>query len=138
MIVWIALRQDEQASKLPPRAEHIFYNVDPVSPSDDATNRLWNNRPVTDQYDVVVVGAGNAAFCAAHAARERVERVLMLEKAPREWVGGNTYFTAGAFRIDLPRPGRPAPAARPRRRRGGPDRPAALHRRTTSGPTCGA
>src|SRR5438034_11223426 len=50
------------------------------------------------QYDVVVVGAGNAAFCAAHAARERVERVLMLEKAPREWIGGNTYFTAGAFR----------------------------------------
>jgi tricarballylate dehydrogenase len=50
------------------------------------------------EYDVVVVGAGNAAFCAAHAARERAERVLMLEKAPREWIGGNTYFTAGAFR----------------------------------------
>jgi tricarballylate dehydrogenase len=49
-------------------------------------------------YDVVVVGAGNAAFCAAHAARERVERVVVLEKAPREWAGGNTYFTAGAFR----------------------------------------
>jgi tricarballylate dehydrogenase len=51
-----------------------------------------------ERYDVVVVGAGNAAFCAAHAARERVERVLVLEKAPREWIGGNTYFTAGAFR----------------------------------------
>src|SRR4051794_4295881 len=50
------------------------------------------------QYDVVVVGAGNAAFCAAHAAREAVGRVLMLEKAPRAWIGGNTYFTAGAFR----------------------------------------
>lgn len=49
-------------------------------------------------YDVVIVGAGNAAFCAAHAARERVERVLMLEKAPREWSGGNSYFTAGAVR----------------------------------------
>jgi len=49
-------------------------------------------------FDVIVVGAGNAAFCAAHAARERVERVLMLEKAPREWLGGNSYFTAGAFR----------------------------------------
>ena len=49
-------------------------------------------------YDVVVVGAGNAAFSAAHAARERGARVVMLEKAPREWLGGNSYFTAGAFR----------------------------------------
>jgi tricarballylate dehydrogenase len=49
-------------------------------------------------YDVVVVGAGNAAFSAALAARESVERVLVLEKAPREWRGGNSYFTAGAFR----------------------------------------
>lgn len=49
-------------------------------------------------YDVVVVGAGNAAFSAAHAAREHAERVLVLEKAPREWLGGNSSFTAGAFR----------------------------------------
>jgi glycine/D-amino acid oxidase-like deaminating enzyme len=53
---------------------------------------------VVDGYDVAVVGAGNAAFSAALAARERVERVLVLEKAPREWVGGSRYFTAGAFR----------------------------------------
>jgi tricarballylate dehydrogenase len=51
-----------------------------------------------DRYDVVIVGGGNAAFSAAHAARERVERVLVLEKAPREWAGGNSYFTAGAYR----------------------------------------
>ena len=57
---------------------------------------------VVDGYDVAVVGAGNAAFSAALAARERVERVLVLEKAPREWVGGNSYFTAG----DFPRPSR--------------------------------
>lgn len=49
-------------------------------------------------YDVVIVGAGNAAFSAAHAAREQTARVLILEKAPREWMGGNSYFTAGAFR----------------------------------------
>jgi tricarballylate dehydrogenase len=57
---------------------------------------------VVDGYDVAVVGAGNAAFSAALADRERVERVLVLEKAlekaPREWVGGNSYFTVGAFR----------------------------------------
>src|SRR3954451_508366 len=49
-------------------------------------------------YDVIIVGAGNAALCAAHAAREQVMRVLVLEKAPREWAGGNSFFTAGATR----------------------------------------
>ncbi|HZO76271.1 MAG TPA: FAD-dependent tricarballylate dehydrogenase TcuA [Ktedonobacteraceae bacterium] len=51
------------------------------------------------EYDVVIVGSGNAALSAALAARERVERVLVLEKAPQEWRGGNSYFTAGAFRL---------------------------------------
>ena len=51
-----------------------------------------------DVYDVVVVGAGNAAFCAAHAAREEVDRVCMLEKAPADELGGNSYFTLGSFR----------------------------------------
>ena len=50
-----------------------------------------------ERHDVVVVGARNAAFSVAHAAVERVGRVL-LEKAPREWAGGNSYFTAGAIR----------------------------------------
>ncbi|MCH6587350.1 MAG: FAD-dependent tricarballylate dehydrogenase TcuA, partial [Proteobacteria bacterium] len=49
--------------------------------------------------DVVVVGAGNAAFCAALAARERGASVLVLERAPKEESGGNTRFTAGAFRV---------------------------------------
>src|SRR5687767_11779630 len=49
--------------------------------------------------DVIVVGAGNAGMCAAHAARERGASVLVLEKAPREWAGGNSAFTAGAMRV---------------------------------------
>jgi tricarballylate dehydrogenase len=49
-------------------------------------------------YDVAIVGAGNLAFCAAPAARERVERVIVSEKAPREWSGGDTYFAVGVFR----------------------------------------
>jgi tricarballylate dehydrogenase len=50
-------------------------------------------------YDVVVVGAGNAALCAALAARETGAAVLVLERAPEKERGGNTAFTAGAMRV---------------------------------------
>ncbi len=49
--------------------------------------------------DVIVVGAGNAAFCAALSAQERGARVLMLEAAPQEESGGNSRFTAGSMRV---------------------------------------
>jgi len=48
--------------------------------------------------DVVVIGAGNAAFCAALAAAESKVSVLVLERAPQAESGGNSRFTAGAFR----------------------------------------
>ncbi|MEK9753840.1 MAG: FAD-dependent tricarballylate dehydrogenase TcuA [Rhodospirillaceae bacterium] len=51
------------------------------------------------KYDVVVVGAGNAALSAAMAARENDARVLVLEKAREDEKGGNSYFTAGGFRF---------------------------------------
>ena len=54
---------------------------------------------MTDRYDVVVVGAGNAAFCAALAAREKVAKVLVLERAPEDESGGNSRFTAGLMRV---------------------------------------
>jgi tricarballylate dehydrogenase len=47
---------------------------------------------------VVVVGAGNAALCAALAAAESGTSVLVLERAPEAESGGNSRFTAGAFR----------------------------------------
>ena len=50
-------------------------------------------------YDVVVVGGGNAAMCSALSAREAGVRVLVLEKAPEAWRGGNGFFTAGGFRF---------------------------------------
>jgi tricarballylate dehydrogenase len=49
--------------------------------------------------DVIVVGAGNAAFCAALAAQERGAKVLMLEAAPENEAGGNSRFTAGSIRV---------------------------------------
>lgn len=50
-------------------------------------------------YDVVVIGSGNAGLCAALSARETGASVLLLEKAPEEWRGGNSYFTGGALRF---------------------------------------
>ena len=41
-------------------------------------------------HDVVVIGGGNAALCAALAAREGGVSVLMLEKAPESERGGNS------------------------------------------------
>ncbi len=52
------------------------------------------------QADVVVVGAGNAAMCAALSARASgAENVLVLESAPRELRGGNSTFTGGMLRL---------------------------------------
>ncbi len=49
--------------------------------------------------DVLVVGAGNAALCAALSAREQGAEVLVLEFAPESERGGNSAFTAGAMRV---------------------------------------
>ena len=48
---------------------------------------------VPAETDVLVVGGGNAALCAAIAARESGARVLVLEHAPHVMRGGNTRHT---------------------------------------------
>jgi tricarballylate dehydrogenase len=51
-------------------------------------------------YDVIVVGAGNAALAAAvSASNAGAKRVLVLEKAPEELRGGNTHYSGGLLRI---------------------------------------
>jgi tricarballylate dehydrogenase len=50
-------------------------------------------------FDVIIVGGGNAALCAALSAKENAQRVLVLERAPEEESGGNSRFTAGLMRI---------------------------------------
>ncbi|WP_175987863.1 FAD-dependent tricarballylate dehydrogenase TcuA [Bacillus sp. Marseille-Q1617] len=50
-------------------------------------------------YNLVVVGAGNAALCAAISAREEGAEVLVLEKGPKHKRGGNSFFTDGAIRV---------------------------------------
>jgi tricarballylate dehydrogenase len=54
---------------------------------------------VMQPFDVVVVGKGNAALCAALSAREQGATVAMLEAAPVDESGGNSRFAGGVMRF---------------------------------------
>lgn len=54
---------------------------------------------IPNEVDVLIIGGGNAGFCSAiSAAESAARRVLLIDSCPEEWAGGNSYFTAGAFR----------------------------------------
>jgi len=56
-------------------------------------------------YDVIVVGAGNAALAAAMSARENgAKKVLVLEAAHRGMRGGNTHWSGGILRFAFDEP----------------------------------
>jgi len=52
-----------------------------------------NSQIKQNQLDVLVIGGGNAALCAALMAREAGASTLVLESAPKEWRGGNSGHT---------------------------------------------
>src|SRR5215204_2868548 len=54
---------------------------------------------VGTNYDVIVIGAGNAGLTGALAAREQGMSVLLLDKCPKTARGGNTRFSGGGFRF---------------------------------------
>src|SRR5215475_8162703 len=54
---------------------------------------------VDGSYDVVVVGGGNAALCAALSAAEQGAKVALIERASEAKRGGNSNFTGGGFRM---------------------------------------
>ncbi len=55
--------------------------------------------PWPNEAEIIVVGAGNAAMCAALAAVETGVVPLVIEAAPRAERGGNSTYTAGAMRF---------------------------------------
>src|SRR5262245_28770403 len=60
---------------------------------------MATNIDLREDLGVIVVGAGNAATCAALSAQENGARVVMLEIAPEDQRAGNSAFTGGAFRV---------------------------------------
>ena len=76
-------------------------NPGKLSPPPSAGLRRFTLPDGNGAYDVVVVGAGNAALSAAMAAKEVCGSVLVVEKAPEYFRGGNTYFTGGIIRFSF-------------------------------------
>ncbi|KAJ5189134.1 hypothetical protein N7491_005458 [Penicillium cf. griseofulvum] len=50
--------------------------------------------------NILVIGSGNAGLSAALSAVQTnpALRITVIDKSPVSWAGGNSYFTAGAFR----------------------------------------
>ena len=63
-------------------------------------NLKFYKKSYMKKYDVVVVGSGNAALCAALSARDNgAKKVLIIEKASKKEAGGNSRYTNGSYRF---------------------------------------
>lgn len=65
----------------------------PSKPSRTAGQVTTAPLDLRERYDVLVIGGGNAALCAAISARRSGASVLVLEAAPEFYRGGNTRHT---------------------------------------------
>ena len=62
---------------------------------------IMHQQVLNKTWDIVIVGTGAAALTAALSAATTTQpspRILLVDKAPEEWAGGNGYFTAAAYR----------------------------------------
>jgi succinate dehydrogenase/fumarate reductase flavoprotein subunit len=67
-----------------------------------ASSPSTTSDPLHQTWDIIILGSGAAALTTALEALTTTSpapRVLILEKSPESWAGGNGYFTAGAYRI---------------------------------------
>ena len=63
-------------------------------------NLKFYKKSYMEKYDIVVVGSGNAALCAALSARDNgAKKVLIIEKASKKEAGGNSRYTNGSYRF---------------------------------------
>jgi tricarballylate dehydrogenase len=60
---------------------------------------LRDDLPMTQHFNIVIVGCGVAALTAAVAAAEAGASVAVLERSMREERGGNTRYTTAAIRM---------------------------------------
>src|SRR5690349_23642932 len=59
----------------------------------DGSGQVYSMAEMKKVYDVLVVGGGNAALCAAISARQAGASVLVVEAAPKFYRGGNSRHT---------------------------------------------
>ncbi len=90
--------RDDHDCRTPPEIELVDQDLSPI-PGRQVTVAWREGRIVSSaEYDVVVVGAGNAGLVAALTAHEAGARVVVLEAAGHEERGGNSRFSGSIFR----------------------------------------
>jgi succinate dehydrogenase/fumarate reductase flavoprotein subunit len=70
-----------------------------TAPGTTTTVKPWIPTKWDKETDIVVVGFGGSGACAALAANDKGAKVLLIEKAPEKYAGGNTNVAGGGCRI---------------------------------------